>query len=85
MTISREEFDAAMERHTKAIKEHISDKLEPIHDDIKNHALTLYGKEGRNGLVGDVNAIKTTGKTFKWVAGTGFFAGASKWIHYFFK
>jgi len=62
------------------IKEHISDKLDPIVRDINGVKVTLYGKEGRNGLVGDVNAIKTSGKWMKAIAGTGFIGGVSKWV-----
>jgi len=85
MTVSREELDAVLERHVKSIKEHISDKLDPISENLQGHSATLYGKDGRNGLVGDVTTIKTTGLAFKWIAGSGFFAGISKWIHEFYK
>ncbi len=67
------------------IKEHISDKLDPIVRDINGVKVTLYGKEGRNGLVGDVNAIKNSGKWVKGIAGAGFVGGVSKWLHEFFK
>jgi|GEM_PF-5881437 len=85
MTVSRDELDAVIERHMKSLKEHISDKLDPINNDLEGHSATLYGKDGRDGLVADVNTIKTTGLAFKWIAGSGFFAGISKWIHEFFK
>ncbi len=66
------------------IKDHISDKLDPITEDINGHQITLYGKEGRNGLVGDVNNIKNSGKIFKWIAAGGLGTGATGWIHKMF-
>ena len=65
------------------IKDHISDKLDPIVEDINGHQVTLYGKDNRGGLVGDVNNIKNSGKIFKWVAGSGFIAGITGWINKF--
>ena len=55
------------------IKEYIGDKLAPITSDINGHQITLYGKEGRNELVGDVRDMKTGVGTFKWLAGTSCF------------
>ena len=51
-----------------------------IHEAIKNHSKTLYGVEGRNGLVGDVRDIRTTASVLKWVSGGGLFAAVSAWI-----
>ena len=63
------------------IKQHISDKMEPVTKDINGHQITLYGKEGRNGLVGDVNDMKAGIGLFKWLAGTGFILMLGKWWH----
>jgi hypothetical protein len=48
--------------------------------DIKNHSKTLYGMEGRNGLVGDVRDIRTTASVLKWVSGGGLITAISAWI-----
>ena len=66
------------------IKSHITDKLAPIHTTQKMQHTTLYGKEGRNGLVGDVNDMKSTGRNIKWIAslggGSGFLAFMASWF-----
>jgi len=49
-------------------------------DDIKLHSKTLYGSEGRNGLVGDVRDIRTTASVLKWVSGGGLVTALSAWI-----
>jgi hypothetical protein len=72
---------ADIEAMKNDIKDHIDIKLEPITDDINGHQITLYGKEGRNGLVGDVNDIKSSGRWVKWLAGGGLFTGASGWLN----
>lgn len=76
---------ADIDRMETNIKDHIDLKLAPITKDIDGHELTLYGRGGRAGLVGDVNEIKTSGKWIKGIAGTGFVGGISKWVHEFFK
>jgi len=63
------------------IKEYISNKLDPITKGINGHQVTLYGKEGRTGLVGDVNDMKTGVGLFKWLAGTSFAMMLGKWWH----
>jgi hypothetical protein len=57
------------------IKGHISDKLKPIEEKVNGHNATLYGKEGRNGVVGDLNQMKGSGKVMKWFAGIGGLSG----------
>jgi len=63
------------------IKDHIDMKIQPIIEDIKGHDKVLFGKDGRNGVVGDVNNIKASGRTIKWIAGGGLFSGLSGWIN----
>ena len=63
------------------IKEYISNKLDPITKGINGQQVTLYGKEGRNGLVGDVKDMKTGVGLFKWLAGTSFAMMLGKWWH----
>jgi hypothetical protein len=58
MTISREELYAALEVQAKNITKHIDLKIKPIAEDVEGQKKTLFGKEGRNGLVGDVNLLK---------------------------
>jgi len=66
------------------IIEHINIKLEPITKEINGMKLTLYGKDGRSGVVADVNDMKTSAKGIKWLAGIGVFSGMSSWIHRIF-
>ncbi len=49
-------------------------------EDIKSHARTLYGAEGRNGLVGDVRDIRTTAGVLKWISGTGLITAVTSWL-----
>lgn len=58
--------------------------IKPIIDRIDTHSTLLRGKTGDGGLVRDMNTIKTSSKWIKGMAGTGLFAGASKWVHSFF-
>lgn len=51
------------------IKDHIDVRMRPVTDDIVAMRLTLYGQEGRNGIVGDVNDLKTSGRIMKWFVG----------------
>ena len=67
------------------LKDHIDLKLNPHVQDINGIKVTLYGKEGRNGLVRDVNDIKNSGTWIKAIAGTGFIGGVSKWLHELFR
>ena len=57
------------------MKDHMQTCLSPIKDTQDDHELLLRGKTKRNGLVGDMNEIKTTTKNVKIVAGAGGFAG----------
>jgi len=63
------------------IKEHIDLRLEPIVTDVNGHKITLYGKDGRNGVVKDVNDMKGGFKMVKWVASSGLAVGLTKWWH----
>ena len=67
------------------LKDHIDLKLEPVVTAVNGMKVSLYGKEGRNGLVRDVNDIKNSGKRIKAIAGTGFIGALSKWLHELFK
>ncbi len=51
-----------------------------LFEDIKSHSKTLYGIEGRNGLVGDVRDIRTTASVLKWVSGGGFVTAIASWF-----
>lgn len=64
--------------------DHLNLKLEPVVEDVNGHKLTLYGTDNRNGLVGDVNGIKTSGKWIRWLAGSGLLAGLSGWVNKLF-
>lgn len=48
--------------------------VKPIIDDVEGYRLTLYGKDGRNGLVGDANKQKGSIKVWKYLSGTSFAA-----------
>ena len=67
------------------LKDHIDLKLGPVVTEVNGMKVSLYGVGGRNGLVGDVNAIKNSGKWMKAIAGTGFIGGVSKWVAELFK
>lgn len=71
MTISREELATLLDSHRDNIKEHIDLKLEPITNTLDDHEIILRGKSKTNGVVSEVQKIKTTGRNFKWVAGFG--------------
>ena len=79
--ITRADIEAIIGTVKTDIKDHIDLRLAPMTEDINGHQVTLYGKEGRNGLVGDVNDMKNSGRNLKWLAGTGLFAGVSGWIN----
>ena len=51
-----------------------------LFEDIKSHSKTLYGIEGRNGLVGDVRDIRTTAGILKWISGTGLITAVTSWL-----
>ena len=67
------------------LKDHIDLKMGPVVTEVNGMKVSLYGREGRNGLVRDVNDIKNSGKWLKAIAGTGFIGGVSKWLHEFFR
>ncbi len=67
------------------LKDHIDLKMGPVVTEVNGMKVSLYGREGRNGLVRDMNDIKNSGKWMKAIAGTGFIGGVSKWLHEFFK
>lgn len=50
------------------LKGHIDTNINPL-------KLTLYGVDSRNGVVGDVNDIKTTMSILKWIAHSGLGSG----------
>ncbi len=57
------------------LKEHfeakLDDKLAPVVGRLEEHHVMLTGKTGRNGLVGEINQIKGSGKIAKLLAGSG--------------
>lgn len=63
----------------------LDDKLGPVSKDISDIRLSLYGKDGRSGMVGDINAIKTTWNIIKWMAGAGAFGFIFNVIDYLFE
>jgi hypothetical protein len=67
------------------LKDHIDLKMGPVVTEVNGMKVLLYGREGRNGLVRDVNDIKNSGKWIKAIAGTGFIGGVSKWLHELFR
>lgn len=64
--------------HQQDLKmERMLTKLEQVHDDTRDIKKTLFGPDGRNGMVKDINDMKTGIYIFRWIAGTGFFAGVT--------
>jgi hypothetical protein len=67
-----------------SIKEHVNTKISPIEKMLEKHDLSLYGKDGRNGIVDDVSQIKTRNKLLMWIASIGGASGGgtaiSAWI-----
>jgi len=53
------------------IKEHVDIVVNPIKEDVLDHDTILRGASKKNGLVGDVNSIKTTHKHVKWAVAGG--------------
>ena len=53
------------------IKEHVDIVVNPIKEDVSDHDTILRGASKKNGLVGDVNSIKTTHKHVKWAVAGG--------------
>ena len=83
--ITRQDLLEMENRIIQRTSDKLDDKLAPITRDINGHEVTLYGKEGRNGLVGDVRDMKTGIGIFKWLAGTSFFlimgSTLARWWH----
>jgi len=69
----------------KETENNILKSLEPFTKEINGIKLTLYGPDGRAGVVGDVNNIKTSAKLFKGIAIGGLMTGVSSWVKEFFK
>jgi len=79
MTVSREDLRQAV----ADIKEHVGIVVKPLSDDVADHDTILRGESKKNGLVGDVNKIKTTHAHVKWaIAGglTGVVAFVKSWF-----
>ena len=47
----------------------VHEKMDTIKEDVKGHSRTLYGEDGRNGIVGDLNDMKTTVRNTRNVLG----------------
>ncbi len=62
--VTKDDLNALGDRLTA----HIDKSVDPLR-------LTLYGAEGSTGIVGSVNAGKTTVEIIKYVAGTGMLSG----------
>jgi len=69
MTVDRETLDKLFDRHTQQIKTHIDDRLAPIIRVNESHGKTLYGPDGRSGIVDDVSGLVKTGGILKWLLG----------------
>jgi len=69
----------------KETENNILNGIAPVTKDIKEIKLTLYGRESREGLVGDVNNLKNSAKWVKWLAGGGFLTGLTGWVKEYFK
>ena len=65
------------------IKEHLDNKVDPIIADQKAMKLSLYGREGRNGVVGDVNDLKASRRFMKWLGGGALGTGIGAWLEKF--
>lgn len=76
--VSREDLRMAV----KDIKEHVNNVVSPIKDNVHAQEVMLRGEHGRNGLVGDVNAMKTTHRNVKWAL-TGGVAGIIAFVKSF--
>jgi len=74
-----------LQRHEQNMKEYIKDSVGYISKDVADMKRTLYGKEGRNGVVGDVNDLKASRRIFKWFIGLGSSGGAIASALNFFK
>ena len=81
MTINRDDLI----EFKNDIKEHINNKVSPVVYDVSAIKSTLYGKEGRGGIVGDVRDIKASARLVKWIAGGGFGTAAAAWFKEFLK
>ena len=69
MSVTPEQLADALEANAKNIKDHMNLTMAPIIKTQECHNLSLYGKEGRNGVVGDVNRFKAGVKIFGAVGG----------------
>ena len=71
--ICRDEFYSALDKFRddikKDLKEHVDLKMDATINIIKGHSVALFGQEGRNGIVGDVNDLKSDAKWVKYLAG----------------
>lgn len=61
------------------IKEHVNLIVTPVKSAIETHDTILRGVSKKNGLVGDVNKIKTTHTHVKWAVGGGL-AGLASFV-----
>ena len=81
MTITRDD----LKQHEQNMKEFIDMAVRPVASDVAAMKLTLYGKEGRNGVVGDVTDLKASRRAFKWFVGLFGSGGALAGIASMFK
>jgi hypothetical protein len=68
MTITVADLNRAMDN----IKEHIDLRVKPLSEDVAEQKVVLHGTDGRKGLVGDMNTVKTTHRNIRWAAAGGF-------------
>ncbi len=65
------------------LKDHINERFEshekveaamfaPVKEKVDEHDILFNGKDGRSGIVVDINTIKTSGRNLKWLAGGGY-------------
>jgi len=89
--VTRRDLEETLDRKFKEHKEF--DALQ--HDTMKSMLLThkamhdkheevLFGRDGRNGLVRDVNDINSAGSVFKWLATVGGGSGIAALIRSLF-
>ncbi len=57
----------------------------PIIAEVAGHKVTLYGGEGRGGVVKDMNDFKQSSKMLQWIAGLGFGGMSLSWLAKIFK
>lgn len=74
-----------------SIKDHVNEKFEaqekvavamfaPVKKMVEEHDIIFNGKDGRSGIIIEVQKGKTGFQVFKWMAGLGFGGMSLNWI-----